>query len=174
MLAALPALQAAVGPVRVAFAGPYEGVLGERYYEQLGPLIERHRDQLTFLGELHGTDLANFYAAIDCLALPSVNSTESFGLVQVEADAVRHAGGRVEPAGSAAAGHGHGDGRDRADRRSRGSGVGAGQGTRGPGALRPPSGRDRRTLRPKRDSQPSTNIFTTACAGSYGTQQCLG
>jgi glycosyltransferase involved in cell wall biosynthesis len=85
LLAALPALQGAVGPVRVAFAGPYEGVLGERYYEQLGPLIERHRDRLTFLGELHGTDLANFYAAIDCLALPSVNSTESFGLVQVEA-----------------------------------------------------------------------------------------
>jgi glycosyltransferase involved in cell wall biosynthesis len=85
LLAALPALEAAVGPVRVAFAGPYEGVLGERYYEQLGPLIERHRAQLDFLGELHGTDLANFYAAIDCLALPSVNSTESFGLVQVEA-----------------------------------------------------------------------------------------
>jgi glycosyltransferase involved in cell wall biosynthesis len=85
LLAALPALQAAVGPVRVAFAGPYEGVLGERYYEQLGPLIERHRDRLDFLGELYGTDLANFYAAIDCLALPSVNSTESFGLVQVEA-----------------------------------------------------------------------------------------
>src|SRR4051794_40450263 len=84
LLAALPALQAAVGPVRVAFAGPYEGVLGERYYEQLSPLIERHRNQITFLGELHGTDLANFYAAIDCLALPSVNSTESFGLVQVE------------------------------------------------------------------------------------------
>ena len=85
LLAALPALQTAVGPVRVAFAGPYEGVLGERYYEQLGPLIERFREQITFLGELHGTDLANFYAAIDCLALPSVNSTESFGLVQVEA-----------------------------------------------------------------------------------------
>ncbi|HLH25445.1 MAG TPA: glycosyltransferase family 4 protein [Chloroflexota bacterium] len=84
LLAALPMLQASVGPVRVAFAGPYEGVVGERYYEQLGPLIERHRDQLTFLGELHGPDLANFYAAIDCLVLPSVNSTESFGLVQVE------------------------------------------------------------------------------------------
>lgn len=85
LLAALPALQADVGPVRIAFAGPYEGVIGERYYEQLGPLIEQYRDQLTFLGELHGTDLASFYAAIDCLALPSVNSTESFGLVQVEA-----------------------------------------------------------------------------------------
>jgi glycosyltransferase involved in cell wall biosynthesis len=84
LLAALPALEAAVGPVRVAFAGPYEGVLGERYYEQLTPLIERHRAQLSFLGELHGPNLANFYAAIDCLALPSVNSTESFGLVQVE------------------------------------------------------------------------------------------
>jgi glycosyltransferase involved in cell wall biosynthesis len=85
LLAALPAIEAAVGPVRVAFAGPYEGVLGERYFDQLGPLIERHRDQLTFLGSLHGRDLADFYAALDCLVLPSVNSTESFGLVQVEA-----------------------------------------------------------------------------------------
>ena len=85
LLAALPAIEAAVGPVRVAFAGPYEGVLGERYFDQLGPLVERHRDHLTFLGSLHGRDLADFYAALDCLVLPSVNSTESFGLVQVEA-----------------------------------------------------------------------------------------
>ncbi len=85
LLAALPALQAVVGPVRVAFAGPFEGVVGERYYDRLGPLLERHQARLTFLGALHGRDLANFYAAIDCLALPSVNSTESFGLVQVEA-----------------------------------------------------------------------------------------
>src|SRR5688572_18659436 len=65
LLAALPAIEAAVGPVRVAFAGPYEGVLGERYFDQLGPLIERHRAQLTFLGSLHGRDLADFYAALD-------------------------------------------------------------------------------------------------------------
>jgi glycosyltransferase involved in cell wall biosynthesis len=85
LLDALPALEAAVGPVRVAVAGPYEGVLGERYYEQLQPRIERNRDRLVFLGELHGADLAAFYAACDSLTLPSVNSTESFGLVQVEA-----------------------------------------------------------------------------------------
>jgi glycosyltransferase involved in cell wall biosynthesis len=85
LLAALPAIEAAVGPVRVVFAGPYQGVLGERYYEQLGPLIERYRDRLVFLGELRGADLAAFYGACDCLVLPSVNSTESFGLVQVEA-----------------------------------------------------------------------------------------
>jgi glycosyltransferase involved in cell wall biosynthesis len=85
LLAALPAVEAAAGPVRVAFAGPYNDVLGERYFDQLTPLIERHRDQLTFLGSLRGRELADFYAALDCLTLPSVNSTESFGLVQVEA-----------------------------------------------------------------------------------------
>ena len=85
LLQALPALERLVGPVRVAFAGPYEGVVGERYYEQLGPLIARYRAQLDFLGALHGVDLAAFYAALDCLVLPSVNSTESFGMVQVEA-----------------------------------------------------------------------------------------
>lgn len=85
LLQALPILQRLVGPVRVAFAGPYEGVVGERYYQQLGPLIARYRPQLDFLGALHGAELAAFYAALDCLALPSVNSTESFGMVQVEA-----------------------------------------------------------------------------------------
>jgi glycosyltransferase involved in cell wall biosynthesis len=85
LLATLPRLQAAVGPVRVAFAGPYDGVLGERYYEQLAPLIARYQEHLVFLGQLHGAELASFYGACDCLVLPSVNSTESFGLVQVEA-----------------------------------------------------------------------------------------
>jgi len=85
LLEALPPLEAAVGPVRVAFAGPFEGVVGETYFEQLGPLVERHHAQLDFLGALHGPDLAAFYGAIDCLVLPSVNSTESFGMVQVEA-----------------------------------------------------------------------------------------
>src|SRR5262249_45022805 len=85
LLAALPAIEAAVGPVRVVFAGPYQGVLGERYYEQLGPLIERYRDRLLFLGELPGAGRAAFSGGCDCLVLPSVNSTESFGLVQVEA-----------------------------------------------------------------------------------------
>jgi glycosyltransferase involved in cell wall biosynthesis len=85
LLAALPRIAAAVGPVRVAFAGPYDRVLGERYYERLAPLIAQQEQRLAFLGPLHGEDLAAFYGACDCLVLPSVNSTESFGLVQVEA-----------------------------------------------------------------------------------------
>lgn len=85
LLQALPAIEEAVGPVRVVFAGPFEGVVGERYFEQLGPLVEQHRARLDFLGSLYGADLAAFYGAIDCLVLPSTNSTESFGMVQVEA-----------------------------------------------------------------------------------------
>jgi glycosyltransferase involved in cell wall biosynthesis len=37
------------------------------------------------LGVLRGQELSDFYAACDVLVLPSVNFTETFGLVQVEA-----------------------------------------------------------------------------------------
>jgi glycosyltransferase involved in cell wall biosynthesis len=37
------------------------------------------------LGVLDAAEMPSFLGALDCLVLPSLNSTESFGLVQVEA-----------------------------------------------------------------------------------------
>ncbi|HEX6386856.1 MAG TPA: glycosyltransferase, partial [Anaerolineae bacterium] len=37
------------------------------------------------LGALHGAELTAFYRNLDCLCICSLNSTESFGLVQIEA-----------------------------------------------------------------------------------------
>jgi glycosyltransferase involved in cell wall biosynthesis len=48
-------------------------------------LIKRYSDHVTFLGVLNPQQMADFYTACDVLVLPSINSTESFGLVQVEA-----------------------------------------------------------------------------------------
>lgn len=70
---------------RVLFAGPYRNVLGEEAYAQR---LQAHFDALgtawTFLGALQGQELSAFFAACDVTVLPSLNSTESFGLVQVE------------------------------------------------------------------------------------------
>lgn len=85
ILNSVPKVLEAVPNARYVFAGEYEKVIGENYFEKVRPLVERHREHLVFLGELRGQKLSNFYNMIDVLTLPSVNSTESFGMVQVEA-----------------------------------------------------------------------------------------
>jgi glycosyltransferase involved in cell wall biosynthesis len=67
-----------------AFAGD-SGVVGEQVYRRLKPQIDALGDRVRLLGVLAEPELAAFYRSCDLLLLPSVNSTESFGMVQVEA-----------------------------------------------------------------------------------------
>lgn len=70
---------------RVIFAGPYKNVIGEEVYaRQLQPHFDALGDAWTFVGSLQGRELSAFFASCDVTVLPSLNSTESFGLVQVE------------------------------------------------------------------------------------------
>jgi len=70
----------------VLHAGPYQNVLGEEAYaERLAPLFDKFHKNYFRLGTLHGADLTAFYKNLDCLVICSLNSTESFGLVQIEA-----------------------------------------------------------------------------------------
>jgi len=70
---------------RVLFAGEAEGVIGEsEYWERLKPRLARFGDRWRFLGVLAASEIWAFYGACSVLVLPSVNRTESFGLVQVE------------------------------------------------------------------------------------------
>ena len=85
LLDALERLLAAGHDARLLMAGNTETVVGEAAYRRrilarLGGLGNRCR----LLGVVE-PDLSAFYAACDVLALPSVNRTESFGLVQAEA-----------------------------------------------------------------------------------------
>jgi glycosyltransferase involved in cell wall biosynthesis len=85
MLQALPRIVAAYPDVQLLFAGEHENVLGEEAYRRrLQPLLDRYADRWRFLGVLDARQMAAFYAACDVTVLPSINSTESFGLVQVE------------------------------------------------------------------------------------------
>jgi len=70
---------------RVIFAGPYKDVIGEEAYaRRLQPHFDALGEAWTFVGSLRGRELSAFYTLCDVTVLPSLNSTESFGLVQVE------------------------------------------------------------------------------------------
>jgi glycosyltransferase involved in cell wall biosynthesis len=86
LLNALPTVLEAYPRARVLFAGQYLDVMGEEAYaERLAPLFRKYEDRWTFLGVLRPLQMAAFYPNLDVIVVPSLNSTESFGLVQVEA-----------------------------------------------------------------------------------------
>lgn len=86
VLQSLDDLQSMIPNVHLLFAGEYRNVMGEhRYFDRLKPLLERHRDSITFTGVLQGPEMGCFFRSIHVLIVSSINSTESFGLVQGEA-----------------------------------------------------------------------------------------
>lgn len=88
LLEALPKVLQVYPNSKVLYAGQYREVLGEEdYARRLFPLIERYKNkgQWEFLGVLNPDQIAAYYSNLDVLVVPSLNSTESFGLVQIEA-----------------------------------------------------------------------------------------
>lgn len=76
-----------VDNVKLVFAGPYaKQVSGENaYYDFIIGLLKKNKISYQFLGNLSSSELVSFYKIIDVLVLPSINQTEAFGMVQVEA-----------------------------------------------------------------------------------------
>ena len=88
LLGALPKIMESHPNAMVLYAGQYRNVLGEgEYARRLFPIIDDYRSkgQWKFVGVLDPTQMASFYPNLDVLVIPSLNSTESFGLVQIEA-----------------------------------------------------------------------------------------
>ncbi|MCA9927832.1 MAG: glycosyltransferase family 4 protein [Anaerolineales bacterium] len=86
LLNALPIVREAHPNAIVLQAGQYENVIGEEAYAaKLAPLFEKYKDHYHLLGNIEGPELTAFYKNLDCLCIPSLNRTESFGLVQIEA-----------------------------------------------------------------------------------------
>ncbi len=88
LLDSLPGILSRFPNATVLFAGQYKDVLGEEaYYQRLIPRIRNYEEKghWKFLGILTPQEMAAFYPNLDVLVVPSLNSTESFGLVQIEA-----------------------------------------------------------------------------------------
>jgi glycosyltransferase involved in cell wall biosynthesis len=86
LLRALPQVLDAFPDARIIFTGAYKNTIGEdAYRERLEPLLRAHADRLTFLDLLAPSAMPSYFGLCDVLAVTSINSTESFGLVQAEA-----------------------------------------------------------------------------------------
>ena len=84
-LGALPALKTRFPGLKLVIAGDMHAVGEERYLASIAPLLEQHRSDICCLGQLNQNQLSHFYRTIDLLVVSSVNSTEAFGMVQIEA-----------------------------------------------------------------------------------------
>jgi len=88
LLDALPRILQDHPRALVLFAGAYKNIIGEEEYaRRLMPVIQQYEKSgnWKFLGNLDPQQIAAFYSNLDILVLPSLNSTEAFGLVQIEA-----------------------------------------------------------------------------------------
>ncbi len=88
LLDAMPKILEKYPDAQVLFAGQYQDVFSEQAYaDRLMPRIKEYEENghWTFLGILNPAEMAAFYPALDALVVPSLNATEAFGLVQIEA-----------------------------------------------------------------------------------------
>ncbi len=86
LIEALPHLQRALdAPFAIELVGPAAEVVGETYWQEILAAAEASGGAVSYRGTLLGRPLADFYASLDVLVLPSMDRLESFGLVQVEA-----------------------------------------------------------------------------------------
>ena len=70
---------------KIVIAGPLDPVGEETYKQKILSLEEKYAKHIVLLGPLTQQQIGAFYSLLDVLVLPSVNSTEAFGMVQVEA-----------------------------------------------------------------------------------------
>lgn len=85
LVRAVPKVLETYPEARVLYAGMYQDVMGEEAYAQmLAPLIAELGEHWQFLGLIPDEELAAMFKVCDVTVLPSTNSTEAYGIVQVE------------------------------------------------------------------------------------------
>jgi len=85
LLNALPMIRRRFPEIGLVLAGEKDRVPGERIGERLAPLLADPSSRVVATGAVPPDEIADLFTVADLLVLPSTNSTESFGLVQVEA-----------------------------------------------------------------------------------------
>jgi len=88
LLEALPIILEKYPDAQVLFAGQHLNVMGEQpYFERLISIIRKFEQSghWKFLGNQNPKQMAAYYPNLDVLVVSSLNSTEAFGLVQIEA-----------------------------------------------------------------------------------------
>ena len=83
---AFPFIQHEYSNVLFLHAGNSQNVLGEeKYRDYIFSKVKSYGEKWRFLGKLTDNELTAFYQICDVLVFPSLNSTEAFGMVQIEA-----------------------------------------------------------------------------------------
>lgn len=85
LLAAIPMVLKELPDTRFLLAGDYASVAGGSSFPRMKERLEALRGNVEVLGKLAEKDLFPFYRSLDLFLLPSINSYEAFGMVQVEA-----------------------------------------------------------------------------------------
>jgi glycosyltransferase involved in cell wall biosynthesis len=85
LLEAVPILKKQLGDNFVLLLAGPKAVGEEKYIQRIESLAKKHSNNVEFVSELADNKMAAFYASLDVLVLPSINATEAFGMVQVEA-----------------------------------------------------------------------------------------
>lgn len=82
---ALPQVLERIPQARVLVVGPYQNVVGEEHYAgRVMALVEPLKEHWSFLGVVSPVEMTAFFQESEVTVLPSLNSTESYGMVQVE------------------------------------------------------------------------------------------
>jgi glycosyltransferase involved in cell wall biosynthesis len=85
LVSAVPLVLERAPNTKFLLAGDHATVAGGSEFGRLRESLERLKDSVEVLGRLSEEELFPFYRSLDLFLLPSVNSYEAFGMVQVEA-----------------------------------------------------------------------------------------
>lgn len=86
LLEAIPYLADKLGySFTIIIAGPPRPIGEDNYFRKIETLSKKYNKYVKFIGELSDEGLKYFYKSLDVFVLPSINTTEAFGMVQVEA-----------------------------------------------------------------------------------------